>query len=299
MSVRLYANEHEPVRRLVVFPFAADKALSKVAEESWWDLREILSQNKRFLIASKNFMEVKDVFQARGYLTSADAIILGRLLDAHALITVVSENHFVSMQTYETKNGTLLWQRKIDFHPSIPVSKQFPEAIRKLVLDFISAIPYQGFVITDSLMGRALYQEGGRSFTKADIGSGNQARVGDPAQIVSITPRNLKPLFEDGLEMNVLAEGVIAKVDRNIITIEVTRQKEGVKISEGSLVRLPQELRRLQESYSLNPSLAEKAGLQTLNTKSDELTREQREKKPLVTALSFIGNLALVLLLAL
>jgi hypothetical protein len=295
----VHANEHEPVRRLVVFPFAADKTLSKVSEETWWDLRELLSENKRFLIASKNFMEVKDVFQARGYLTPADAIILGRLLDAHALVTVVSELTVVSMQAYETKSGSLLWQRKIDFHPSIPVSKQLPEAVRKLVFDFLSAFPYQGFVINDPLVGRAIYQEGGRSFVKVDVGSGAQMKVGDPAQLVSVTPRNLLPLFEGGLDMKILGEGVITKVDRNILTVEVLRQKEDLRVVEGTLVRLPQELRRLQDSFSLSTDLAERAGLQSLNTVNSELTREEKETKPLVTALSFIGNLALVLLLAL
>jgi hypothetical protein len=291
--------EHEAIRRLVVFPFLADKTLSKVAEDSWWNLREQLSDNKRFLIASKNFMEVKDVYQARGYLTPADAIILGRLLDAHALITVVIEFASVSMQTYETKSGSIIWQRKIDFHPSIPISKQIPEAIRKLALDFISSLPYQGYLIVDPLIGRAMFQEGGRNFVRADIGSSAQIKVGDPAQLISITARNLLPLYEGGLDLNVLGEGVVTKVDRNVITIEVSRQKENVKFTEGTLVRMPQELRRLQDSYSLNPDLTERAGLQTLNTTATELTREEKETKPLVTSLSFIGNLALVLLLAL
>lgn len=290
---------HEAIRRLVVFPFQADKNLNKVAEDSWWDLRERLSENKRFLIASKNFMEVKDVFQNRGYLTPADAIILGRLLDAHALITVVSEINTVSMQAYETKNGSIVWQRKIDLHPSVPVSKQLPEAVRKLALDFVSALPYQGYVIADPLIGRAFYQEGGRNFVKADVGSSAQIKVGDPAQMITVSARNLLPLFEGGLDLSVLGEGVVTKVDRNILTIEILRQKQDVKITEGTLVRMPQELRRLQDSFSLSPDLTERAGLQTLNTTATELTREQKETKPLVTSLSFITNLALVLLLAL
>src|SRR5690606_28627316 len=113
--------------------------------------------------------------------------------------------------------------------PSIPVSKQMPEAVRKLVLDFLSAFPYQGYVINDPLVGRAMYQEGGRNFVKADVGSGSQMKVGDPAQLVSVTAKNLLPLFEGGLDLKVIGEGVVTKVDRNVVTIEVLRQKEDVR----------------------------------------------------------------------
>ena len=88
--------EHERIHRMVVFPFKvesaeADHDLPKLAEDTWWKTREKLTESKRFLVASRNFMQAKDVFQPRGELKPADALILGRLLDANALVTVFLE----------------------------------------------------------------------------------------------------------------------------------------------------------------------------------------------------------------
>ncbi len=98
---------HELMRRLVVFPIQADTAVSKEAESTWWDIREKLTESRRFLVASKNFMQAKDVFQPRAELQPADVLILGRLLDAHALITTFLVDKKLSMRVYETQNGML------------------------------------------------------------------------------------------------------------------------------------------------------------------------------------------------
>src|SRR5690606_2270596 len=112
------------------------------------------------------------------------------------LITLVIDGYNLSMQAYETKNGSILWQRKLEMHPSIPVSKQMPDALRKLALDFAASIPYQGYLIVDALIGRPTYQQAGRTYVKADVGASSQIKVGDPAQVVSISAKNLEPLFE-------------------------------------------------------------------------------------------------------
>ncbi len=287
-----------PIKRLVVFPFKVDRDLQKVADEVWWDMREKLTDNKRFLIASKNFMEVKDVFQPRGALIPSDAIILGRLLESHGLITTFVRDNELSMQAYETRNGTLLWQKKIVFHPSTPVSKQLPDAASKLILDFIASVPYQGSVILDSISTKPLFSDNGKTYFRADVGVSTTVTVGSVAQVIRLLPKSLKPQYDEGTTVDIIAEGTITKVDGNVATIEVKRRRDGADIRENDLVRLPGESKRLQQKSTIDAPAITVAGTQLLTEEGDNLTEKEKQSKPLVTALGFIGSLVTFILLA-
>lgn len=285
------------IKRIVVFPFKVERDLQKVADEVWWDMREKLTDNKRFLIASKNFMEVKDVYQPRGALIPSDAIILGRLLESHGLITSFVRDNELSMQAYDTRNGTLLWQKKISFHPSTPVSKQLPDAAGKLILDFIASVPYQGSVILDSISTKPIFVDGGKSYFRADVGVSSAVTVGSVAQVIRLSPKSLKPQYDEGTTVDIVAEGTITKVDGNVATVEIKRRREGADIRENDLVRLPGESKRLEQKSMGTPSI-NIAGTQLLTEEGTKLTEKEKESKPLVTALGFIGSLALFILLA-
>jgi hypothetical protein len=291
--------QHERIRRITVFPLKVDnKEVEKIAEDVWWDLRERLTESKRFLIASRNFMQAKDVFQPRGPLAPADAIILGRLLDANALVTSYLVDRHFSMRVYETKNGLTLWGGDIDLHPALPISKQLPDAARKLLYDFTASIPYQGFVVVDNLIGRPSYSEGEKLLFKADIGVGTQISVGDTVQLVRMKADKMRPVFQEGASLEVYVEGQVIQVDRQIITVQVVRRAErDNEIRADALVRVPDELRRLKEIYGLSESNDSGLRVNVLENEK-ELSAEEAIRKPLVTSLSWIGNLALVLLLA-
>jgi hypothetical protein len=290
--------EHERVRRVVVFPLQTESTYTKEAEDTWWKLREHLTESKRFMVASRNFMQSKDVFQPRAELKPADAIILGRLLDANALITTFLVDHKLSMRVYETKNGLTLWSTDIELYPSIPVSKQIQDGAMKLMNDLITSIPYQGYVIVDPIIGRATYSEGDRLFFKADIGLNTQVAVGDNVQVVRVQAANLNPIFQQGMNIEVYSEGTVVKVDRQIITVQVTHRQEKSEIKADALVRVPDELKRMREAYGMTEDPMKNIGVEMYRTKDDELTDKQKDRKPLVTSLCWIGNLAAILLLA-
>lgn len=287
----------EGVKRISVFPFHVAKELESTAENSWWDLREKLTESKRFFVASKNFMQAKDVFQPRGELQPADVLILGRLLDADALISVYVIDRQLSMRVYETKRGFTLWSGDIEMHPTLQLSKQLTDSVRKLLYDFLSSIPYHGYVVVDSIIGRPSYSEGEKLLFKADIGLGTQITVGDTVQLVRVVVDKILPVFQGGATVEVYVEGKIISVDRQIITAQVTHRQENAEIKPEALLRVPDELRRIKEMYGLNES-AEKSLSARVVWGPSELTTEQKEKKPLVTSLAWMANFALVLLLA-
>lgn len=65
----LDAIDHKVIRRITVFPIKTESFLTEAAEEAWWKMRETLTENKRFLVASKNYLVQKDVSESGGTIT--------------------------------------------------------------------------------------------------------------------------------------------------------------------------------------------------------------------------------------
>ena len=292
-------TEHALIRRVSVFPIrVTDPELETVADAAWWEMREALAKDKRFLIASRNFLQQKDVFQERGELSPADAIILGKILDANALITTHVEDRVLHMDVYEGEWGRPLWRHRLTLQPSLPVAEQLQTAVLKLTQDFVAAVPYQGFVKLDPLKGGVIYKEGKRSLVRAEIGSLAEVDVGDAAQLIRITSDSIKPLFASDARQEVFADGHIIARDRETVTIELERLTKANQIREGTLVRLPRELKRLEQLYAIHDSLSTKIDPIFFSPGMTSAKQKVQESKPLITSLAFITNIAAILLLA-
>ncbi len=291
-------NEHTLIRRISVFPVLVPQEMKPIAEEAWWELRETLTRDKRFLVASKNFLMQKDVYQARSKLSPADAIILGKLLDANAIITTFLEERTLNMRVYEGDYGRPLWEHQIVLQPSLPVAEQLRPAVVKLALDFIASIPYHGFIVIDPLRGQPVYQEGRRLLAKAEIGTTAEVEVGDQVQLVRIGSDHIKPLFTHGGSIETFAEGRVVDHNRESIVIELDRLNRAVSIQEGTMIRIPRELKRLQQMYSIQDSLKTKIDPEFFSPGMTTAKQQVEETKPLVASLAFIFNLAAFLLIA-
>lgn len=291
------ATNHQALKRVVVFPLQVEAEYKSLADEVWWNLRAKLTDSKRFLVASRNFMEAKGVFQSRGKLEPADAIILGKLLDAHALVTLSLADRTLILRAYEGRDGYLLLERTIELHPSLPLSKQLPSMSEKLMLDFIASIPYQGVVVADTLVGRAVYKNGDLWRVKAEVGTNVRVSVGDKVQLMDLQVISLDPAFGKGGEVKILAEGKVIELKDQIITVDMDRVPDVAAIKEGTLVRVPTELQRLQETYSMGGS--QLLNELPLDQTGRPLTEEEVKRKPVITSLSFIANIVLMLIVAL
>lgn len=292
------SSEHHLIRRVVVFPLKVDQHLNESADEAWWKIRESLTDHKRFLVASRRFLQQKDVFQPRAELDPADAIILGKLLDANALVTTYLVDRVLHMKVYGGALGRILWEHKLQLQPSLPIANQLEDASEKLVFDFIASIPYQGFVFTDSIIGKTVYQEEGQQLFKVEVGSQAQVSVGDEVQVVRVTSQSLDPLFLEGAAIEVFAEGEVVYVERNTITAKLNRATAVAAIHEGSLVRLPVEMKRLRHSLALKEKWRQQISPEIFSPEMTSVDEEVKEYKPLAASLSFLANLAAFLILA-
>jgi hypothetical protein len=308
----LFANsanaqiDHQLIRRMAIFPIAtsATTPLSKaedlntVLDEAWWQAREEFAQNRRFLVASKQFLIKSDVFQPRRELEPADAIILGKLLDAHALVTLQMIDRRLLMTVYDGGNGLALWKKGVSLHPSIATRDQLPTLAKKLVLDFIASIPYQGFTIIDALIGTAVYEEGDVKLAQVDLGIQSRSQIGDLVQWVRIAGTTAQPLFQGGSKTTVYAEGKIVKLAQGLATVEIQRASSLKDLKEYSLVRVPREAERLATEYTLSENPRTTLTAELVAPEASPMERIAKEKRPLATTLSIIASVATFLLLA-
>ena len=291
--------EHQLIRRLVVFPFQVPSRLAPRADEAWWQIRQELTQNQIFLLASKQFLSKNEVFQARGELQPADAILLGKLLDAHALITGKMDGHRLTLSVYDASFGLLLWQNHLDMHISRPIEDQLVETSKKLIRDFMASIPYQGFQVIDSLRGKATFEDADEVRTEVQIGSQSQVQVGDIAQWIHIYHKTTDSLFQGGGTTKAFAEGKVVLIDKGIATIQLIRATNIEDIKEYALVRFPKEAERIKLESAIKEALPGRLSSAIIINDSDKLKAIAKERRPLVTTLSFVGSISAILLLAL
>jgi hypothetical protein len=290
--------EHELIRRMTVFPVAASKEYSTAADEAWWAVREVLTENQRFLVASRNFLIQKDVHQPRTELKPADAVILSKLLDAQGLVTLFLQERVFSMRVYEGEYGRLLWSRELNLNPALPVTDQLVGAVKKLTYDFIASMPYQGFVIIDPIQGTPTIRQGDHTLVKVNVGTGAQVTEGDPIQFIRVYHESIKPLFGPDAEIEVLAEGKVVSREKDILLVDISRSVKGKFLKEFSLVRIPKELQRLRDTYQMHRQIGGRVGTEYFAPEMTPVKQKISENKPLVTALTYVANLAVILLLA-
>ena len=290
--------DHQLIRRLAVFPFSVPTELSAAGEEAWWQAREEFAATRRFLVGSKQFLIKSDVFQPRRDLEPADAIILGKLLDAHALVTFQMQERRLMMTVYDGNNGITIWRRGLSLHPSLPMADQLPQVAKRMVDDFVAAMPYQGFTVVDSLIGQAVYKEGDIRLAQVDLGLTSQAQIGDITQWIRITGTTVDPLFQGGSKTTVFAEGKIVKIEQGIAIVEIQRASTIKDLKEFSLVRVPREADRLAKAYAIKEGARTTLNAELVSPEAAPMEQLAKERKPLATTLSIITSVAAFLLLA-
>lgn len=291
--------EHQLIRRLAVFPIKSDVDRAAAIEETWWQSREELANTRRFLVASKQFMVKNEAFQPRSILEPADAIVLGRLLDAHALVTGELKDRTLTMNVYDAANGFVLWTRSLELKSTLAVGDQLPTAAKRLMDDFIASVPYQAFQVVDSLIGRPIYSDGTLTLAQVDVGVAGNAQVGDTVQWIRISYESNQPVFQGGGKVTAIAEGRIVKLNQGIATVELTRALRRDLIKEFSLIRIPREFDRLQSQYAIKENeFKSTTDLTLLTPEAAPMETIRKERKPLLTTGSFLASLAAFLLLA-
>ncbi len=291
------------MRRWVVFPFDADvPSLKNSAENAWWKSRERLTAEKKYLVASRQFLIQKDVFQPRKDLNPDDVKLLAHLLDAEVIVTGYSEARGFQLNVYLGQNGELFWSKRIAFHPSLKATDQLELISDNLTQELLSQIPYQGFVVTDPLIGKTLYDEDSKKYAVVDLGTTDNVQEGMDVQWVKIyipekpTLKEGEPLLPQS-KIQVIGEGKISKVKRGVFVAQVERAKSVDLINEGTFVVIPKLSSKLGESYLGHDIVKEKNAPELLPTMINPVAPEsQGAKKQTLIFGSVVSVIGLLLL---
>lgn len=287
---------HEVIRRIVVFPLSTEGNFKKEAELAWWKVRDILSDQQRFLVATKRFLTQKEAYQPRQTLKIPDVVLLGKLLDTDCLITTYIDEHDLTMTAYSSQDGMTLWKKSIGFNSGKPIRLQLEELSQKLVQDFISSMPYHGFQIIDPIVNRAIIEEGSTLVAKIDVGAKSMIQPGEKVQWIDIERANTQALFQGGAKLTVYAEGTVVKNENQILIVEIKRLASSDRLTKKSMILSAEESKRLQAQYLLKDSSQPEVPLSMVVGELHSTEEKNADKKSLLTALTSILNIVIVAL---
>ncbi len=280
-----------------------NEATAKSLDDTWWQVRDELTETGRFVVASRAFLQKADAFQPRGQLTIGDAVILGRYVEADALMTLNLRDRALTLSVFGASDGMKAWSQTVELHPSVLIREQVGKIARVLVREFIASLPYQAVTIQDALSKQAVFTEDGKRLVRIRT-AGAKVVVGDAVEWVELSRATLEPLFQGGAKVSVRAEGVIREMKDGVALCELTRMVEASAIRVGTLVNLPKEQQRLAAlakpkdsatSAAIVSLLAQNASIEP---EAKQAERQKDESGPFATTLSILGSLALILLLA-
>lgn len=287
--------EHSLLRRLAVFPIA--DANFSTSEEAWWQMRETLTKDQRFFVASRRFMVNRGVFQPRKQLKPADVIILSKILDAQALVSTFVDERMIKMRVYDGENGYLLWEGDAEFHPAIPVKDQLIRMSTQLMNSFVMSIPYQGFQVVDDVIGKPVYEDDSKKLAQIFVGSNSEVEVGDPVQWIQVMGDVGQAFFSGTTKVTVIAEGKIRSIKGDRAEVEILKLRELADLKENSLIRFPKEINRLKELYITGEKSAN-LGSEYLSSEVRSAQELNKDHHPTASALGWILNILGFILLA-
>ena len=208
-------DSHLWPRRLAVFPLKSNITDNELNRKVWWNVRDNLASNKLFLVATKNFLEQKDLFQARGKIKTADVVLLSRLLDASALISLELQDRNFYFRVYSAEDGLLLWHKEYKLESSLPVQSLIEKVSLEASNDFIKNISFDGFLIRDTNSGQLSWQESGTWYAKVMLQNKENIKVGESLRFVYLKRNNTESLYTAETGMIDLDDAILVKIQDN------------------------------------------------------------------------------------
>lgn len=219
-----------PLTRWAVFPFSiADDKLKESGDKAWWNLREQITSKKRFMVASKQFLIQREVFQPRKELSRDDVQYLAQHLEADVLVTGYSEYRDFKLNIYLAQTGDLIWTKKLTFHPSLRASDQILRVSERLVAEALRAIPYHGVSVE-------IEEQPQLPHTVAiDVGLNDNLNVGDEINLfyLSLPQRNKDddesvPLSFEKIVSQYVTTGKVSSVKKKFAIVQLP-PKESIR----------------------------------------------------------------------
>lgn len=284
------------IRKMAVFPIANINTSN--SEEAWWQIRESLTRDQRFFVASRRFMVNRGVFQPRTQLKTSDVIILGKILESECIyISYIKERNLHAI-AYDSENGFKLWEGEYNFHSVIPVNDQVVAASQKLAEQFLSTFPYQSFQVV-SEDSKNIQTENDNNYAFVFSPANSDVKVGDEVQWISVEADPSFPLFTQGLKVNILAKGSVVEVKDRQAKVQIEALKSPQDFKDSAIIRIPRLESLWKEQFQDSDEKSAKLSYEYLASElSPNKSIKPNTHNPTSTALSWLFSMAGFILLA-
>ncbi len=268
-----------------------------IPQSSWKKIKENLIYDRRFSIIPLEDISKKNIsYLYKVKKKPLKIISILKEINTDVIIIANLKNKNLIMKAYSKNDGQLLWSQTTLSSSSLK-SSNFISSIQKLINDFSSSIPFQGFQILDPLIGQITYDEGEAKLTKADIGHFHHIKKGDSVQWIEIKRVNSKPLYQGGSKINIIAKGHIIKVINEIAILKINQARNINLLKKYTLISFPKEHERLIKYFALNSK--NRTLNQIINKDLKPVSSKNKEIKKSLSNLLTIGNILAFILLAL
>jgi hypothetical protein len=239
LSSSLFASEARltAFRRIAVFPVASEELNEKLKSGLWWSFREHISSNLQFVVASKQFLEAKEVYQERSEISTADVILLSKHLEADVLMTLSYSDRSLKLRTYNAADGLPLKHFSEKLQSNYSAEKQINNIAAKLFDKWVASLPYQA-VITEKSANEI----------KVNLGKLQEPSLLQEAQIIQIKRKNLGELNENYYSQELRKLSFIS-LDKNIATYKLLPAETALARKESQLVRIPELEKSLRKNH--------------------------------------------------
>ena len=248
----------------------------------WWSFRKSISENTRFKVASKEFLEAKEVYKAYESLSPSKASLLAKHLEADILITLSLDNREFHIRSYSEESGLIFNHQSLKLQNTSLAEDQIGSLIKPLVAQWIAELPSQAKII--SLKNAQLLVDLGMQTNKNE----NLKE----AYLVKVQRKSLGPLVKDNYQREILSKLIWSQTDNNEALYKIENQqaivKDKLNLYSIWLPKVEKEQRKIQ--------LGEKEGVpssELLHLMKPE--KEVRKKDDFFTRMAVIANLLIIL----
>jgi len=282
------------IKRVAIFP--ARGVDDTLVDELWWQLREAIAADGRFDVATRRLMINRQVLAPRSELKPADAVILGRVLDADLLIThyVIKKKAVVS--AVRAVDGLLVWRDEVPLNPAIPDSDQLLPIFKSVMTAFLNAVPYAGYQVLSPDTQKLYESDGSLGFVYVSTPNA-ESLLGQKIYWLNVTYSS-QPLLKAKGAFQPLSWGKSVEFIRpNILKVKLERPFDELVMSSGVPVYV-------------SLSAADEASVPLFGSKISEMGSEYlisdlkinkriTEQSGSATFLGFVISAAMLLLIAL
>lgn len=285
LNIQASEPEASAIRRLAIFPIASEDISQGLKSSLWWDFRKDLAADGRFVVASKQFLELKEVYQERKALSPSDAILLSKHLEADALICLEYSNRELHLRSYSKDDGMMLIHLSETLPTHFTAEARLNEAFQRLIAKWYAYMPVQAYSTKQT--NNIIHVQSGNNISKDLL---------EEAYLVKIERQSLGPLWDKNFKRKTLAKLSYIEGKGNSHQYKLSNEVPNLKIHRQMNIWVPK-----LEEYQRKKALGVSNQVSTDNMLHElkKSSAKDKDEDSSYTKISALVNILVILALSL